>query len=208
VSAVPESTLPGHRLLHERVTAALGVCQEARAVEFKGSAPWRDLQFHIVRTGIAMANLRDGGIIIVGVSERSGSWHAEGILADHLETYDEDELNDLFTKHASPPVRLELVIVRHGSVPFLTIRVPEFDLTPVLCQREGPQSARLRKGAIYVRTLGKPQTMPAEDASHLHELLELAAEKRARRILETASRIGLTLPDSTRQAFDRELGGL
>jgi hypothetical protein len=47
----------------------------------------------------------------------------------------------------------------------------------------------------------------------MHELLELAAEKRARRILETSRRIGLTYDQSvpkqgTSQRFDSELEGL
>jgi hypothetical protein len=41
----------------------------------------------------------------------------------------------------------------------------------------------------------------------MHDLLELAAEKRARRILETARRLGLeTMP--AKKPFDDELGGL
>ena len=42
----------------------------------------------------------------------------------------------------------------------------------------------------------------------MHGLLELAAEKRARRILEVAHRIGLKPTDTDRQRFDDDLGGL
>jgi predicted HTH transcriptional regulator len=73
MGAIPVSTFPGHKQLHERVVTALNLCQESRNVDFKEPASWSNLQVHIARTSMAMANLRDGGIIIVGVSERGGS---------------------------------------------------------------------------------------------------------------------------------------
>jgi len=67
--AIPTSDLPGHRGLQERVHAALDTCIESQSVDLKESASWKDLQYKIVRTALAMANLRDGGIIIIGASE-------------------------------------------------------------------------------------------------------------------------------------------
>ena len=45
-------------------------------------------------------------------------------------------------------------------------------------------------------------------AEEMQDLLELAAEKRARRILEVAHRIGLKATDSSTKKFEDELGGL
>jgi hypothetical protein len=42
----------------------------------------------------------------------------------------------------------------------------------------------------------------------MQSLLELAAEKRARRILEVAHRIGLKASETSSQKFEDELGGL
>lgn len=114
MGAMPDSTLPGHKQLHERVVTALDLCQESRDVDFKESASWSNLQIHIVRTSMAMANLRDGGIIVVGVSERGGSWSLDGISTQHLTTYDEDNVNDFVNKYASPTIRVELVRVLHN----------------------------------------------------------------------------------------------
>ena len=59
---------------------------------------------------------------------------------------------------------------------------------------------------IYFYTI-HVKILSAED---MHDLLELAAEKRARRILEVAHRIGLkpTEIESATKRFDEELGGL
>ncbi len=45
-------------------------------------------------------------------------------------------------------------------------------------------------------------------AEQMHVLLELAAEKRARRLLEVFHRIGLEAKPTERDKFDKELEGL
>ena len=52
------------------------------------------------------------------------------------------------------------------------------------------------------------KTTKVTSAEDMHELLELAAEKRARRILEVSHRIGLKPSETDNQRFDDELGGL
>lgn len=208
MGAIPESTLPGHRQLHERVVTALQLCQESRDVEFKGPGTWSELRYHIARTSLAMANLRDGGIIVIGVEERDGTWVLSGIDDECLATYDEDEVNDFINRYASPPMRLELVKVTHRETAFLTIRISEFERTPIVCKRAGPDSTGLRRGVIYVRPVGKPQTSQVNDANELEDLLDLASEKRARRLLQAAARVGMQSRSSVQEAFDKELDGL
>jgi predicted HTH transcriptional regulator len=207
VSAIPDSTLPGHRELHERVIGALQLCQESRDVEFKGPIPWPCVQYKIVKSSLAMANLRDGGVIIIGVTEQGPNWILEGLNDETLLTYNEDDLNDFINRYASPTVRVELIKVTYQQKLFLAIRVPEFETTPVVCKRDF-QAEGLRRGAVYVRPIGKPQTSQVNEAPDMEHLLELASEKRARRLLETAARVGLRREPSDDEAFDRELEGL
>jgi len=208
MAAIPDSELPGHQRLHGRVSAALDLCQEVRDLEFKESRSWDGLQFQIVRAAMGMANQRDGGILVVGVSERGGKWDVTGIDSAHLGSFDEDNLNDFVNRYASPTIRLELVTVRHNGVTVLAIRVPEFEDTPVICKRDGPADSKICKGAIYIRTAGKPQTTRPTHAEELEDLLRLAAEKRARRFLQAAKRIGIRMDDTDSQRFDDELRGL
>ncbi len=79
MGAIPTSDMPGHAKLHERVLNALDRCQESKGVDFKESAPWDNLKWQLIRTAIAMGNLRDGGIIVIGASERGDSWDLTGI---------------------------------------------------------------------------------------------------------------------------------
>lgn len=208
MSAIPSSTLPGHRRTHDRVCGALDLCQESPSVEFKESASWEELKVKIAATALGMGNLRDGGVIVVGVSERSGTWKLDGIGDDDLATFDEDELNDYVNRYASPSLRIELLLVPHQSQVFLAMRVPEFGRSPIVCKRNGPSGSPLREGAIFVRPPGKPQTTRVARAAELEELLHLAAEKRARELLESARRVGMELPAGDSDRFDEELGDL
>lgn len=210
MGAIPTSDMPGHAKLHERVYNALDYCQESRSIDFKASSLWDDLKLQMVRTTIGMGNLRDGGIIIVGASEHGDSWELTGITNDHLSTYDVDDILDAVNKYASPPIKIDIVLVKYrNDEKFLAFQVHEFFDTPFVCKKNAPDSNKiLCAGEFYVRPAGKPRTIKVSSAEEMHDLLELAAEKRARRILEVAHRIGLKPTETASQRFDEELGGL
>lgn len=207
--AIPSSALPGHKQLHERVVGSLDLCQESQSVEFKESAPWDTLKSKVVKTSLAMANLRDGGVIVVGASERGNTWDLSGIAPDDLETYDVDTVVDTVNSFGSPHVDLDIVTVayRNGKT-FLAIQAREFDKSPVVCKKAGPTGSGIEAGHVFVRPPGVAQTRRVQHASDMELLLALAAEKRAREILEQAGRVGLTARASAAEQFDRELEGL
>jgi predicted HTH transcriptional regulator len=209
MGAFPISTMPAHRRLHEITLATLDRCQEAQGVDFKESAPWDQLQWSIIRTVLGMGNLRDGGIIVIGISERSDTWDLTGISDSDLETYDYDDILDKLNSFISPPVEPEIALFeyRNGKT-FLVFQINEFEDTPFVCKKDCPQDSRLQKGALYVRPPGKPCTKKIEDASQMHDLLDLAGEKRARKILEIAKRIGLLQAKTDYDKFEEELEGL
>ncbi|MCU7828460.1 MAG: ATP-binding protein [Candidatus Thiodiazotropha sp. (ex Myrtea sp. 'scaly one' KF741663)] len=212
MSALPSSDMPGHARLHRRVWESLDRCQESQSVDFKESAPWNSLKWHITRTSMAMANLRDGGIIIVGVSERGESWELTGIADDHIGSYDFDVISDFVAKYASIPLELDVVVVRYrDEKSYLAIQVSEFSHLPCICRRNSSnESKAFSKSDVLIRPPGKPQTKKVEDSNEIRDLIELAAEKRARNIIEAASRIGLSgvHNDTPDEAFDQELQGL
>ena len=210
MSAIPTSDMPGHKKLHDRVYACLDRCQESQAVEFKESADWSALKWHVICTTMAMYNLRDGGVIIVGAAERGDTWDLSGIEEHHLATYDIDDIIDSINKYASPPMEIEVVLVRYSNEKaFLSIQVNEFEHTPCICKKNSPNEVKqFNRGDIFIRPPGKPRTKRVEEASELHDLLELAAEKRARRMIEVAHRIGFVPSKPVSQRFDDELQGL
>src|SRR4029077_1937830 len=102
--AIPTSDMPGHQAIHDRVVAALDTCVESQSIDFKESAAWSTLQYKVVRTALAMANLRDGGALVIGASEAGDRWDLTGISDEHLATYDVDDVIDAIHKFASPSV--------------------------------------------------------------------------------------------------------
>ncbi len=214
MAALPSSDLPGHKQLRDRVRAALERCQESQDIDLKESAAWEDLQWRITHAALGMGNLRDGGIIIVGVSQRSTSWERSGISDEHLATYDADRIIDHVNSYVSPYVDIDVVIHDHEGKPFLALYVHELRDTPLVCKKNGPSGSKLQEGCVYVRPLGMARTSKITNATQMHELLELAAEKRARRLLETWERVGIgaaakaRIEKADREKFDAELGGL
>ncbi len=209
MSAIPKSGLPGHRQLHERTVAALERCQELRGVDFKESCPWEDVKWHVIQSVLGMGNLRDGGIVVIGVAQRGDQWELAGVEGTHLGTYDVDVLTDQVNKYVSPPVTLDVVLVDYGGKQFLAIHAHEFDDTPLVCRKNGPDGVKaaqsLKEGAVFVRPPGVARTTRVVNAEQMHDLLQLAAEKRARRLLEGAHRIGMVPRESSRELFGVEL---
>jgi hypothetical protein len=209
MSAIPTSDMPGYKRLHDRVLNALGQCQESQGIDFKESASWESLKWRIICTALAMGNLRDGGIIVIGASEREKRWALTGISQQHLDTYDVDIVIDVMNKYASPHVDMDIVIVKYqNGNDFLAIQIREFADTPIVCKKSGPSSERLFEGAVYIRPRGLAKTTRIINASQMHDLLELAAEKRARRLLEVSRRVGLVPASTNKELFDVELEGL
>ena len=208
MAPIPSSKLAGLRALHDRALTALHRCQETQSIDFKRSEDWNSLRWRITETVLGMGNLRDGGVIIVGVEEKSDAWELTGISEEHLKSYDVDIVVDQVNAYVSPHVNLGLAILPENAQTFLVIEVQEFEDTPLVCKKNGPESSKLVEGAVYIRPHGLAKTTRVMKAEQMHDLLELAAEKRARRILEVGRRVGLVPAETAGQKFDEELGGL
>jgi predicted HTH transcriptional regulator len=210
MGAIPTSDMPGHRQLHDRVCSALDRCQESQAIDFKESAPWKSLKWRLIRTTLAMGNLRDGGVIIIGASERGNNWELTGIAQEHLTTYDVDDTTDAINKYASPPMQIEMVRVKYQEDrEFLAFQIREFEYAPYVCRNNSPnKTGLLHEGDVYIRPPGKPQTKKVTNVQEMHDLLELAAEKYARSMIRTSRSIGLVSAQDNTRHFDKELEGL
>jgi predicted HTH transcriptional regulator len=208
VAPIPSSTLPGLKPLRDRALTGLQRCQETQSTDFKRSEEWDSLKWRIIETALGMGNLRDGGVIIVGVEEKEDTWELSGVSADHLKTFDVDIVTDQVNSYVSPHLNVTMATLDEDGKTFLIIEVQEFSDTPLVCKKNGPSGSKLFEGAVYVRPPGLAKTTRVMKAEQMHDLLELAAEKRARRLLEVARRVGMVPKETGRQRFDEELGGL
>ncbi len=207
MGGIPHSDAPGLRHIQDDAQVALDRRIELPEVDFKESGTWDDLRWKVVRAALAMANLRDGGLLLIGVSERDGKVEVTGIREEHIQTFDPDIMRDQVNAHASPFVELQIATVSYGEKRLLAIRVLEFRDTPVVCKKDGAD--KLMAGTIYVRPAGsKPEATRIRDATQLHDLLERAAVKRARALIERASEAGMVPGQSSAARYAAELGDL
>ena len=208
MAPIPSSKLPGLKVLRDRALAAIYRCQETQSVDFKRSGGWDSLKWRIIETVLGMGNLRDGGVIVVGVAEEGDAWNLTGIAEEDLRSFDVDTVVDQVNSYVSPHVKLTLVTLEEAGHIFLVLEVQEFADTPLVCKKNGPADSKLVEGGLYVRPPGLARTTRIMKAEQMHDLLELAAEKRARRILEVGRRVGLVQQETADQKLDKELGGL
>lgn len=188
---------------------------ETRAREYKGSSAWGAIKHHIAKTALGMANLRDGGFIVVGVSSGpNDTLTPDGVAAADLATFKQDDIQDWINKYADPYVQVHCAPRNHAERDYYVIRVEQFTSVPVICNKalDGPPEQALERGTIYVRPPGKVETRSAL-AEDLREVLDLATDIRLREFLGRMARAGIPLlaaePEAREEdAYDAELGDL
>jgi predicted HTH transcriptional regulator len=174
VAQLPDGNGPAYEGLRERVSTALLLDSESPSVEFKSGIAWDSLKIDIIKTVLAMSNLRDGGLIIVGHTQAATMTEgmAEGVLA----TYDPDIMLDQCDEYASPRAVISMARMNIGGNNYIAIEVSEFDEDPVICKKG--YHPDLKRGGVYIRPLtGRPRSSIVSDAQEMRAVLELAIDK-------------------------------
>jgi len=185
---------------------------EDRNREYKASFPWNKdtdgaTMAKVTKTILAMANLRDGGHIVIGVEEKGseGRFLAVGMKPEHLVTYSYDRVADFVKEYAEPYVRFDLDIVEVDKKEFVVISVEGFDQVPVICKRSF--SDILSEGRVYIRPRsGRPRSAPLNRYVDMRELLDLATERGIRDFLERLHRVSPVSKFDDAEKFKAELG--
>ena len=217
---LPTTDMPGHAGLHERVTNALGSAVETPEVEFKESLPWEELKLKLVKAVLGIGNLRDGGLLIVGIAGRDLEWSFDGCPPELLAAYDQDLADDALRTYVSGQPKATVVLHTPDGGPafgatFVIFDIEGFRTTPLVCRKNGPDEDTngLRNGSVYFRPReGRVRTEAVSRSEDMQEMLEVAAEKGTRRQLALIGRLGL-LPatpaePTDAEAYDEELGDL
>jgi hypothetical protein len=190
----------------------LALGHELRSFEVKGPGSRRDGPYcaTVARAAMAMGNLKDGGVICLGVDDTRMVEMQPGLSSQQLEEWsDFDEVNVALSRFADPPLTLHVNPLRLDSgANVVIIEVDEFDDVPHVCKRDFQE--KLRDGMTYYRPRGKPESVPVPSASAMHELLDLAIAKGVRKFIERAGSAGLLQTSgepheaTDREAYDRE----
>ncbi len=187
----------------DQLRALLSLPHELAAVEAKTSGSLQTVEYvaKLARACIAMANQRNGGTILIGVTDQgeTGRLEVVGVPPEDLSSWSPDNLMDKINRYARPPVQLTLDRIDIDGHMVLAISVQEFTDIPVICTTDHNgerNNAVLRRGAVYVRSSTKIQSVEPDDLT-MRELMDLATEKRFRHLLRLLGRVGITIKDAS-----------
>jgi hypothetical protein len=186
----------------DEIAAALRGDYELRGLELKGPGSRADKHFlaKVVRAGLSMGNLRDGGHVVIGIEDTDPAALLPGLSDEDLASWlAYDEVARAMANYADPPLQFEIAQVELASgATVAVIEVFEFADIPHLCARS--YDSVLREGALYVRPRRMPETSEVASSVEMRDVIELATEKRLRSYVETAERASVRLTTEPRAA--------
>lgn len=179
----------------EQLAAIIEVGYEQRGVEFKAAGDRTDRAFlaTVARAVLALANQRDGGHVIIGLSEDGIDVDGTGLSDEQFRQWlSFDDVTDQINAYADPPVRIQLGRgeLSNGRA-VVIIEVAEFAEIPILSKKDYPN--RIVAKQLYTRSMAKPESSTSVTQNELREVIALATEKQLARFLETAQRAGIGL---------------
>lgn len=199
------------QVAEQRARQFIDSLAELTHVEYKGDADFPSIRFRVAKTAMAMANLRDGGTIIIGVSQDpQRQFIAVGVSAAHEPSFIQETVYEFVNQYASPPVELRVFPLEYQGKKFIIIDVQPFERTPIVCRKNTPDGTskndQMRDGEFFVRVGSPVSTQRVKSEAMMHEVLEFAVIRR----LAEVQRIQRTAAASYegRNVFDAEVADL
>lgn len=183
----------------EELETLLEAQGENQRLDLKASVAW-DVRI-FARDILAMANVEDGGTIVVGVEDQT--WTRQGLKAEHRGSYQLETMRDQMAVFADPHVQFDCELVKDkDGREYAVIQVREFDEVPVICRKD---AADVHAGDIYYRSLARrPASARVDNSYDMRTILERAAVK----MMQRRRDLGYVVEAGAREQLDAELGGL
>lgn len=184
--------------------------REERDLEYKRTLHWADpaVRDKITKSILGMANIPDGGVIVLGMAKKGESYERQGMPEVDADSFKQDDVSLYVSKFADPFVEITLRHVPYDGKRYVVIQIREFDEIPVICKRPG---AGLRAGAVYTRSRRKHETIEVPSQVEMREIIERAVDKGIRKQRERMERAwvpsGPETPDDS-ERFAEELKDL
>lgn len=162
----------------------------------------------VAKSAMAMANISDGGYIVIGVKKNGEIYEPEGMQEDHANSFKQDDVMEWVNKYADPYVELIVTFAKRDGKSFVVIQIQEFDEFPVVCK---DNCEELKRGDVFTRSRRKYETARVGSQNEMREILTLAVDKEIRRLrrrgLMTSAEV-VSPTEADKQAFDRQRGEL
>lgn len=163
---------------------------ESANIDAKGPMDWDggEASAGLTKDILALANSRDGGVIVIGKDEpQHGKFVLTGLTEPQAASFETTKVATWVNNHCSPPVSFVCHRQEHQGRLFVVVAVTEFLDIPVICTKPyelpgKPAKVLLRKGAVYVRT-ANAESAPLSTVEEMRQLVGLATTKRADQML-------------------------
>lgn len=191
----------GHELRHLEVKAPGGLDDNV-------------LVARAARAVMAMGNLRDGGLVCIGIDDGQIAAMQPGLTAAQLADWtDFDKVSAALGKYSDPPVSFEThTFALSSGADVVVLEVEEFERDVHVCKKSF--QGVLVDGHTYVRPRGQPRSVLPPTSADMRELHDLAVDKGVREFVRRAGAAGVHLNATTpptaatgdvdREAFDAE----
>jgi len=181
--------------------------KEERYLEYKGAMIWAGnytTKVKVAKAMMAMSNLRNGGVIVIGMKEiRRGVWEPDCMDVAQVASFSQDNIAQWVNDYAFPAVQFTvepLVLDGNKSV---IIQVREFDDIPTICRKQKTSGGEaLKPGAIYYRSRRKNESAPIASEEDARELITLAVRKGLAKEVSRLRELGLVAPILEPQRVD------
>lgn len=186
---------------------------ETLGVEFKGPIPWTDpaTRGKVLKAALAMANKRDGGVLIIGLSPEQGSDRhvLDGLDQEESVRFNTDDVAAFVNAYSNPNIDLRVERRQIDGHHIAAVVVREFADVPVMCARDYVVDGRVivRQGKLYCRSRRMIESSEVQDVDDLRAILDLATEKGLERYFRLR-KIERAAGVDDASAFDRQLGEL
>lgn len=178
--------------------------REETYLEYKGDVPWTDRakKLEIVKTIFALANERNGGIIVIGVKDDG---RVVGLSNTNYQSYSHDSLNQYLSGRTNQEIGCKLARYEYtdgvDEVRVVFIQVSEcreFPLVHVgstetinLAEGAYPENIGIRNGALYIRNRREVENKEIKTTAEWQEMIERTYRKYER---ETMRRLSVVAP--------------
>lgn len=181
--------------------------KEERYLEYKGSMLWPnvDTKVKIARAMIAMSNLRNGGVIVIGMKElKRGVWEPDIMTEEQVASFTQDDIAQWVNAYAVPAVQFTVEPFSLNTDKFVIIKVREFDSVPTVCEKQKTLRGKeeLKEGAIYYRSHSKYESAPISSNEDMRELIALAVNKGVAWEIEHLRELGFVATRPVQQEED------
>lgn len=196
----------------ELILTGIELGKELRNVEYKASVSWNDdnAKQKILKSMLAMTNIRDGGSVIIGVEQKKGgTFELSGMTQDDFDSFNYETISAVIAEFADPYITFSLSKDELDGRRIVLIDVEEFPDIPVVCKKDG---SILRRGKLYTRGLRVPESVEVPSQTEMREILDIAIEKGLRKFFGRMSKVGIALKEpekiSDADLFEKQLRGV